>query len=103
MGRKKILRKCEFKGFPTMIQSLNVVSASRIVVGDMAESFHFIKYKRQENQMMLFADDISPRWLTAAAVLDINTLVGADKFGNVFVTRLPQEISDDIDDAQLLL
>ena len=32
-----------------------------------------------------------------------NTLVGADKFGNVFVTRLPQEISDDIDDAQLLL
>lgn len=51
---------------------------------------------------MLFADDCSPRWLTAAAVLDVNTLAGADKFGNIFVTRLPQEVSDDVDDAQLL-
>ena len=60
------------------------------MVGDLAESFHFIKYKRQENTMTVFADDVSPRWLTATAVLDVNTLAGADKFGNIFVTRLPQ-------------
>lgn len=42
------------------------------------------------------------RWLTATAVLDVNTLAGADKFGNIFVSRLPQEVSDDVDDAQLL-
>jgi len=102
MGKKKLLRKCELKGLPTMIQSINVVSPSRIVVGDLAESFHFIKYKRQENTMTVFADDVSPRWLTATAVLDINTLAGADKFGNIFVTRLPQAVSDDVDDSQLL-
>ena len=51
---------------------------------------------------MLFADDPAPRWLTAACVVDVNTLAGADKFGNVFVCRLPQEVSDDVDDAQLL-
>ncbi|KAL3920774.1 MAG: hypothetical protein SGPRY_005132 [Prymnesium sp.] len=102
MGKKKLLRKCELKGLPTMVQSINVVSPSRIVVGDLAESFHFIKYKRQENVMMVFADDVSPRWLTATAVLDVNTLAGADKFGNIFVSRLPQEVSDDVDDAQLL-
>ncbi|KAL1520024.1 hypothetical protein AB1Y20_023502 [Prymnesium parvum] len=102
MGKKKLLRKCELKGLPTMIQSINVVSPSRIVVGDLAESFHFIKYNRQDNVMMVFADDVSPRWLTAAAVLDVNTLAGADKFGNIFVSRLPQEVSDDVDDAQLL-
>ena len=37
-------------------------------MGDLAESFHFVKYKRQENTMAVFADDVSPRWLTATAV-----------------------------------
>ena len=52
--------------------------------------------------MLVFADDVAPRWLTAAAVLDVNTIAGADKFGNIFVSRLPQEVSDDVDDAQIL-
>ena len=30
-------------------------------------------------------------------VLDYDTVVGADKFGNVFVLRLPAETSDDVD------
>jgi splicing factor 3B subunit 3 len=84
------------------VQTIHVISPSRVVVGDLAESFHYLKYQRQENAFVLFADDVSPRWLTASAVLDANTLAGADKFGNVFVTRLPQEVSDDVDDAQLL-
>lgn len=37
---------------------------------------------------VLFADDVAPRWLTASAVLDANTVAGADKFGNIFVTVL---------------
>ena len=102
MGKKKLLRKCELKGLPTMVVSIHVISASRVVVGDLAESFHYIKYQRQENTFVLFADDVVPRWLTASCVLDANTLAGADKFGNLFVTRLPQEVSDDVDDAQLL-
>ena len=102
MGKKKLLRKCELKGLPTMVHSIHVISPSRIVVGDLAESFHYVKYQRQENTFVLFADDVAPRWLTASTVLDANTVAGADKFGNVFVTRLPQEVSDDVDDAQLL-
>jgi len=102
MGKKKLLRKSEFKGLPTMVQSIHVISPSRVYVGDLAESFHYIKYQRQENNFVLFADDVAPRWLTASTVLDANTLAGADKFGNLFVTRLPQEVSDDVDDAQLL-
>ncbi len=102
LGQKKMLRKCQLVGLPTMAQSIHVVSASRVVVGDLAESFHWIKYKRAENALVLFADDPAPRWLTAACVVDVNTLAGADKFGNVFVCRLPQEVSDDVDDAQLL-
>jgi splicing factor 3B subunit 3 len=101
-GKKKLLRKAELKGLPVLIQSVHVLSPSRIAVGDIAESFHFVKYKRHENEMLLFADDPSPRWLTASCVIDVNTLVGADKFGNIFVCRLPQDVSDDVDDAQLL-
>jgi len=102
MGTKKLLRKCELRGLPTMVATIHVISPSRVVVGDLAESFHYVKYQRQENTFVLFADDVAPRWLTASAVLDANTVAGADKFGNIFVTRLPQEVSDDVDDAQLL-
>ena len=102
LGQKKMLRKCQLLGLPTMAQSIHVVSATRIVVGDLAESFHWVKYKRAENALVLFADDPAPRWLTASCVVDVNTLAGADKFGNVFLLRLPQEVSDDVDDAQLL-
>jgi len=102
LGKKRLLRKCELKGLPTMVHSIHVISPSRVYVGDLAESFHYIKYQRQENTFVLFADDVAPRWLTASTTLDANTVAGADKFGNIFVTRLPQEVSDDVDDAQLL-
>jgi len=102
VGKKKMLRKAELRGIPNLVQSIHVISPTRIVVGDLAESFHFVSYKRQENTMAIFADDIAPRWLTCATPIDANTLAGADKFGNIFVCRLPQEVSDDVDDAQLL-
>jgi splicing factor 3B subunit 3 len=43
MGKKKLLRKCELKGLPTLVQTIHVISPSRIVVGDLAESFHYVK------------------------------------------------------------
>jgi len=102
MGAKKLLRKAELKGLPTMVQSLHVISSQRIVVGDLSESFHFVHYKRADNTLTVFADDIAPRWLTAACPLDAHSLAGADKFGNIFVCRLPREVSDDADDAALM-
>ncbi len=102
MGQKRLLRKAELRGFPTMIQQLHVLSSSRIVVGDLAESFHYVSYKRAEARLAVFADTTVPRHLTAGCALDYSTLVGADKFGNLFVTRLPAETSDDADDAGLL-
>ena len=102
-GQKKLLRKTELRqALPTMIQSIQAVSATRIIVGDLAESFHFVKYKRADNEFLLFADDVAPRWLTATCALVLNTLAGADKFGNVYVCRLPQEVADDVEEGQLL-
>ena len=59
----------------------------------MQESFHYFKYKKSENTLYEYADDIAPRHLTSALPLDYDTIAGGDKFGNVFITRLPADIS----------
>lgn len=72
------------RSIPTFITTLNA-SGDRIYVGDNQHSFHYVKYRAAENQMYAFADDTTPRWLTAAQPLDYNTIAGADKFGNIVV------------------
>lgn len=51
-----------------------------------------------ENQLIIFADDFTPRWTTAACMIDYRTVVGGDKFGNVYILRLPTNTSDDVDE-----
>ncbi|CAG2252578.1 splicing factor 3B subunit 3-like [Mytilus galloprovincialis] len=97
LGKKKMLRKCENKHIPNFVIGIHV-TGSRIVVSDIQDSFHFIRYKRQENQLIIFSDDTNPRWITASCMLDYNTVAGADKFGNITVVRLPEDISDDVDE-----
>ena len=87
-GQKKLLRKTELRqALSTMIQSIQVVSATRIIVGDLAESFHFVKYKRADNEFLLFADDVA--LADGDGALDLNTMVGVDVY-NVYVCRLPR-------------
>ena len=57
------------------------------------ESVHYFKYKQAENVLYEYADDIAPRHLTATLPLDYDTVAAADKFGNIFVTRLPPDVS----------
>lgn len=97
LGKKKLLRKCENKHVSNFIVNIHTMG-SRIVVSDIQESFHFVRYKRQENQLIIFADDTSPRWITAATMLDYDSMAGADKFGNVTVVRLPPDVTDDVDE-----
>ncbi|XP_065872251.1 spliceosome-associated protein 130 A [Euphorbia lathyris] len=97
LGKKRLLRKCENKLFPNTIISINTYR-DRIYVGDIQESFHFCKYRRDENQLYIFADDSVPRWLTASYHIDFDTMAGADKFGNVYFVRLPQDVSDEIEE-----
>ncbi|KAI3937987.1 hypothetical protein MKX01_027914 [Papaver californicum] len=97
LGKKRLLRKCENKLFPNTIVSIQTYR-DRIYVGDIQESFHYCKYRRDENQLYIFADDSVPRWLTASYHVDFDTMAGADKFGNVYFVRLPQDLSDEIEE-----
>lgn len=84
MGKKKLLRKCENKHIPHGVVSINAVG-QRIWVSDVQESVFAVRYKRQENQLIVFADDTNPRWITTTCVLDYNTVATADKFGNIAI------------------
>ena len=44
-GKKKLLRKVENRNFPNFITTIHA-SGERIYVGDVQESFHFVRYKR---------------------------------------------------------
>lgn len=115
LGRKQLLRKCENKNFPVLINQLHV-AGDRIYASDVAESVHFLKvracvvgvaragtlpplaqYKRTENVLGLFADDVTPRHVTCFVPLDYDTVALGDKFGNIVVLRLPADVSEDVD------
>jgi splicing factor 3B subunit 3 len=97
MGKKKMLRKCESKHIPNFVVGLQTMG-SRIVACDIQESFHFFRYKQRENQLVIFADDTNPRWITSVALLDYETVAGGDKFGNISIMRLPADSTDDCDE-----
>eukprot|EP00741_Cyanophora_paradoxa_P006525 tig00001024_g6316.t1 len=97
LGKRKLLRKCENKGFPTTITNI-ICKGERIYVSDAQESVHYCKYKRAENQIYIFADDSAPRWMTTQCYLDYDTIGGGDKFGNIFILRLPAEVSDEVEE-----
>lgn len=88
MGMKKLLKKAELKGFSTGINTIQT-HGERIFVSDLSDSFHVLKFRPKLQTFYEFADDILPRWITAACVLDHRTIAGGDKFENFFVCRLP--------------
>ena len=86
---------------PTHIASLTVMG-DRIYVADSQESVFFMKYKKAENQLYIYADDTTSRYLTTQLQLDYDTLCGADKFGNIFMMRLPADLSQQVSGLQML-
>ncbi|KAJ9476414.1 Pre-mRNA-splicing factor RSE1 [Pseudozyma hubeiensis] len=97
LGKKKLLRKCENKSFATAVVSLDA-QGSRIVIGDMQESIVFASYKPLENRLVVFADDVMPKFVTRCTMLDYDTVAAADKFGNVYVLRIDANTSRSVDE-----
>ncbi|KAG8947907.1 pre-mRNA-splicing factor rse1 [Tulasnella sp. 419] len=97
IGKKKLLRKCENKSFPTAVVTLST-QGSRIIAGDMQESIFYVTYKAETNRLLIFADDTQPRWVTSHAMVDYDTIAAADKFGNIFVNRLEAHVSSQVDE-----
>lgn len=100
MGTKQMLRKGEFKlDYATAIISLQT-QGNRIVAGDIKQSLTYLVYKRATQTFIPFADDVIARHTTAAAMLDYDTSIGGDRFGNIFVLRCPKQVSNAADEDE---
>lgn len=87
-----------WQGFPTAVVTINVQGA-RIIVGDMQESTFYCVYRSiPTRQLLIFADDSQPRWITCVTSVDYETVACGDKFGNIFINRLDPSISEKVDD-----
>jgi splicing factor 3B subunit 3 len=65
----------------------------------MQESIFYVAYKAvPSRQLLIFADDSQPRWITATTMVDYETVACGDKFGNMFVNRLDHLVSASVDD-----
>lgn len=64
----------------------------RVIVSDVQESLFWVRYRRNENQLIIFADDTYPRWVTTACLLDYDTMAAADKFGNIIIVSKGREV-----------
>lgn len=104
IGQKQLLKKST-----TIIdfsQNINKIipQSNRIIICDSHKSsIIFAKFDDSQNQFVPFADDIMKRQITSIMNLDIDTLIGGDKFGNIFVTRIDEDISKQADDDWTIL
>ena len=89
MGKRQLLRKCELRGLPSFVKTIQTVG-DRAFVGDMLQSVQIVRYDATSNRLVLIANDASPRPIVCQELLDWNTVAVGDKFGNVSVLRLPR-------------
>ncbi|KAK6332006.1 pre-mRNA-splicing factor rse1 [Orbilia javanica] len=97
LGMKQLLRKAQATVAPNLITGLTTQN-HRIIVSDIQESVTYVVYKQQENKLIPFADDMVPRWTTCTALLDYESVAGGDKFGNLWVVRVPPKASEEADE-----
>lgn len=95
LGKRKLLAKCENRQLPTMVVDIRSMG-QRIVVSDSQESVHFLRYKKQENQLSIFCDDTSPRFVTSICLLDYDTVAIGDRFGSIAILRLPKGVTEEV-------
>lgn len=76
---------------PNLVTGIYTIG-QRVIVSDVQESLFWVRYRRNENQLIIFADDTYPRWVTTACLLDYDTMAAADKFGNISIVSKSLEV-----------
>lgn len=98
LGMKALLRKTRAPVVPNTITAITS-SGARLICADVSESLTYAIYKPKHNRIIPFADDTVQRWTTGAlGVVDYETSIGGDKFGNLWVLRVPEQASREADE-----
>ncbi|OBA22728.1 hypothetical protein METBIDRAFT_29325 [Metschnikowia bicuspidata var. bicuspidata NRRL YB-4993] len=103
LGKKQFLRKSSTK-VETLrrVNKIKHVAGDIVVVGDAQNSLGFFQYDSVKNQFTAFMNDITSRQVTTFETLDSRTVIGGDKFGNIFVNRIPQSVFEQMKDNVLM-
>lgn len=100
-GRKSMLRKALTQNCtPTRITGLKT-QGSRIIVSDQSQSITYAVHKDQASpeRIIPFVDDTVARHTSCIEMLDYETTVGGDKFGNIWILRCPTKVSESSDES----
>ncbi|KAH7128321.1 CPSF A subunit region-domain-containing protein [Dendryphion nanum] len=100
-GMKSLLRKAHAAKCTTSRIVGIKTQGSRLVVSDQNQSVTYVVHKElvHPTRLIPFADDSVARWTTCSDMLDYNTTVGGDKFGNLWIVRCSQKISEAADES----
>ncbi|KAF1837382.1 pre-mRNA-splicing factor rse1 [Decorospora gaudefroyi] len=100
-GMKSVLRKAQASDCVASRITDVKTQGSRLVVSDQAQSVTYVVHKDQvhPNRLIPFADDTVARHTSASEMLDYDTTVGGDKFGNIWLVRCPQKVSEASDES----
>eukprot|EP01002_Notosolenus_urceolatus_P016192 NODE_974_length_1643_cov_8.698243_g803_i0.p1 GENE.NODE_974_length_1643_cov_8.698243_g803_i0~~NODE_974_length_1643_cov_8.698243_g803_i0.p1 ORF type:complete len:531 (-),score=128.22 NODE_974_length_1643_cov_8.698243_g803_i0:50-1426(-) len=94
LGKQKLLRKCEKKGFPNSIASIQSYQ-DRLFVADRHEGVFFAYWRKAENSFIILAECKTNFFITSMIPLDPRTVLAGDKFGSVQVFRCPGDVNPD--------
>lgn len=114
LGKRQLLRKLEYRlAVPNGVCAIAVAGGDRLFVADRRESVTLFKYVKPSHdssgskiddnlevgRLVAIASDEVARWVTCLCVLDYSTICGGDKFGNLFVLRLPAEVAPGLEEV----
>ncbi|GEQ70430.1 hypothetical protein JCM33374_g4107 [Metschnikowia sp. JCM 33374] len=103
LGKKQFLRKASTKvEFLRRVNKVKHVGGDIVVVGDSQSSLIFFQYDSVKNNFTPFVNDSISRQITTFENLDSRTVIGGDKFGNIFVNRIPQPVFEQLKDNVLM-
>ncbi|CCE63826.1 hypothetical protein TPHA_0F03460 [Tetrapisispora phaffii CBS 4417] len=93
LGKKQLLKKSITVTPPsiTKVTTIKNWNNQRIVIGDIRESIMMFIFNKERNLFIPVADDISGRATTTVEFLDESTVIGADKYGNIWTLRLSKK------------
>ncbi|KAF2259914.1 hypothetical protein CC78DRAFT_44351 [Lojkania enalia] len=117
VGRDLVLFDCGMKSVLRKAQAVNCAATrivdlktqgSRLIASDQQHSITYVVHKDliHPNRLIPFVEDTVARWTTCTDMVDYDTVVGGDKFGNLWMVRCPSKVSeasDETEDGQHLI
>lgn len=94
MGKKQLLKKSSTNvDILTRVNKLEYLEGGLFVAADATSSVVYLNFNSARNHFEPLISDTASRAVTAFACLDKRTVAAGDKFGNIFVSRVPLEVA----------